>query len=185
MPPPFEIGPKLSDTFRLGIEPNTAPSTAESSETIPIVMNLAENVPKQVDRVCCRGTKTLGESASKAWRRDKTPSVSRSGALRGSWAIPPRYISTSTIPGIRYVCPAGLASSTIPPFLRLNATSSSQVWQLERRRGQFVGQVTRQVRQVKSTPINRFARSCFAAASTAVAPSQEILGFHLWWVARR
>lgn len=81
VPPPFEIGPKLSDTFRLGIEPNTAPSTAESSETIPTVMNLAENVPKQVDRVCCRGTKTLGESASKAWRRDKTSSVSRSGHL--------------------------------------------------------------------------------------------------------
>lgn len=90
MPPPFEIGPKLSDAFRLGIEPNTAPSTAENSETFPTVINLAENVPKQVDRVCCRGTKALRESASKAWRRDKTPSVDHSGYLEALG--PPRQV---------------------------------------------------------------------------------------------
>lgn len=148
-PPPSEIGPKLSDTFRLGIEPNTASSTAEGSETFPTVINLAENVPKQVGRVCRREPPqgTRGACVEGLGERDQDP---LGQPFRATWRLlghPAKvyiYVDHPRNPGMS--CPAGTRPCH-PPFAPMlpKFHPPSQVWQLERRRGQLAGQDTSQV----------------------------------------
>lgn len=139
-PPPSQIGPKLSDTFRLGIEPNTAPSTAESSETNPTIIYLAENVLKQVGRVYRRDAQDTTRVCVNGLGPGQDP---LGQPFRATWRLLGHrakvYIYVDHPRNLLCYLPSGQIQH--PLSLRPNATSPSQVWQLERRRGQLAGQV--------------------------------------------
>lgn len=111
-----------------------------------------------------------------SWWRGQEPLGQPFRASGGSWATPPRYISTSTIPGILWsLLPAGIVPSlppsspqcylTVDPRLKSGSSSAAE--------GSSSAKSSRQVRQVRTTPKSRFAPSCPVGSVASVTLLQR------------